>query len=127
MSTENVNKITTKRHVLAQVVICKGCCCGQTDKGRPGVPEEQIKSIWKSERLNKTIQLTISGCLGPCDVANVVQIITPEGTEWFGKIERAEHYEALFDWARTCHLTGRIVSRPVSLLSLQFDGYIQES
>jgi len=127
MIMENGNKISTRRHVLAQVVICKGCCCGQTDRGRPGVPEEQIKSIWKAERLNKTIQLTISGCLGPCDVANVVQIITPEGTEWFGKIERTNNYEALLNWARTCHRTRRIFPRPDSLLALQFDGYIQEN
>ena len=30
-----------------------------------------------AEKLNRTIQLTISGCLGPCDVPNVALLLTP--------------------------------------------------
>ena len=52
--------VSTKRHVLGQVVLCNGCCCGKTDKGRPPVPEAQIKSAWKAQRLNKTVQLRLT-------------------------------------------------------------------
>lgn len=95
--------VRTKRRALGQVVLCSGCCCGRVDKGRPYLPEEKIKAIWKAERLYKTIQLTISGCLGPCDVANVVQVVTPAGTEWFGHLDQETQYDALIDWARACH------------------------
>jgi len=60
--------IETKLRVLGQLALCKGCCCGKTERGLPAVPVDQIKAIWKMEKLNQTIQLTISGCLGPCDV-----------------------------------------------------------
>jgi hypothetical protein len=60
--------LITKRQVLGQLVLCKGCCCGRTDRGLPEVPVERIKEIWQREKLNRSIQLTISGCLGPCDV-----------------------------------------------------------
>jgi hypothetical protein len=49
--------LTTERHALAQVVICKGCCCGEANNGRPPVPDEHLKSIWKKERLLKTVLL----------------------------------------------------------------------
>jgi cobaltochelatase CobN len=126
MSFELRSQVITKRHVLGQVVICKGCCCGQTGKGRPSVPEEMLKAAWKSERLHRTIQLTISGCLGPCDVANVVQIIMPDGIEWFGQLKEDEHYDALIDWARACRTAGMIVPRPALLNRYRFDGYITE-
>lgn len=118
--------VRTKRRALGQVVLCSGCCCGRTEKGRPYLPDEKIKAIWKSERLYKSIQLTISGCLGPCDVANVVQIVTPSGTEWFGRLDQDSHYEALIDWARSCHSAKELLPRPSSLAVLRFDGYIAE-
>ncbi len=110
--------------LFGQLVICKGCCCGRTDKGRPGLPEERLKTLWKKERLLKTIQLTISGCVGPCDVANVVQVITPEGIEWFGQLDEEAHYDALIEWARACHASKDLLPRPAPLMRHSFDGYI---
>lgn len=118
--------VHTKRHALAQIVICKGCCCGQTDKGRPRLPEHHLKSVWKKEKLLKTIQLTISGCLGPCDVANVVQIVTPDGIEWYGSLTKDSQYEALIDWARACTSAGALQPRPAILQRHRFDGFFEK-
>jgi cobaltochelatase CobN len=126
MSSQGGEIVRTKRRVLGQVVLCVGCCCGQAVKGRPPVPEARIKSAWKAEKLNKTIQLTISGCVGPCDVANVAQIITPNGTIWFGRLNDDTHYDALIEWARACHTTEKLVPLPSILSSLEFNGYIAE-
>ena len=99
---------------------------------RPGeqrttsIPEEKLKAIWKKERLMRTIQLTISGCVGQCDVANVVQIITPHGTEWFGQLTEEAHYDALIKWARACHAEQILFPRPSILTPLRFQGYILE-
>jgi hypothetical protein len=127
MSVLNQLSVKTKRHVLAQVVVCKGCCCGRTDKGRPGLPEERLKTTWKKERLLKTIQLTISGCVGPCDVPNVVQIITAAGIEWYGLLNEDAHYDALMEWARACHASQSLLPRPETLESHLFDGFIEGS
>jgi (2Fe-2S) ferredoxin len=105
----------TKRRVLGQVVLCKGCCCGRTDRGLPEVPVERVKEIWQREKLNRSVQLTVSGCLGPCDVPNVVLVITPEGAEWLGRIAGDAAYDQLIQWARDCHATGALVSFPESL------------
>jgi hypothetical protein len=102
----------TKRQAIAQVLICQGCCCGQTHKGKPPVPIAQLKQRWKAARLLPKVQLTISGCLGPCDVANVACVITHDGTVWLGGLVEAEDYEALFDWAAGVHATGQPAPLP---------------
>lgn len=93
---------------LAQIVLCKGCCCGQTDRGRPPVPVDEFKTIWKAEKLSRSVQLTVSGCLGPCKVANVVLVMSAQRSEWFGKLQGEADYSALLAWARDCHATGRL-------------------
>jgi cobaltochelatase CobN len=115
--------LQTRVRTAAQLLICKGCCCGRPDRGFPAVPVDRIKAIWKAEKLNRTVQLTISGCLGPCDLPNVVVLVTASGTEWFGRIESDEIYDALIDWARVCHGTGRIVALPEVMQDLRFERF----
>jgi cobaltochelatase CobN len=105
----------TKRWVLGQLIVCKGCCCGRTDRGLPEVPVERIKEIWRREKLNRSIQLTVSGCLGPCDVPNVVLILTSDPPEWLGRIAGDASYNLLIQWARDCHVAGALVPMPEPL------------
>jgi cobaltochelatase CobN len=93
-------RLRTRRKPLAQVVLCQGCCCGQTGRGLPAVPLDWLKPLWKSEKLNKAVQLTVSGCLGPCDLPNVAWVITPEEQAWYGRLTTREDYAVLLDWAR---------------------------
>jgi hypothetical protein len=92
----------TKRKSLMQVLVCVGCCCGRMERGKPEVPVDWLKAQWKAARLNPYIQLTISGCLGPCDLPNVVAVLTATGQQWIGQLDRQEHYEALLQWGRAC-------------------------
>ena len=113
----------TNRRPLAQLVFCQGCCCGRTDRGRPEVPVAQLKEVWKTEKLNRSVQLTISGCLGPCDLANVDLVITADGNRWFGNLAGGTVYDALIDWARECHRTGHVVPLPHGFDARQFDRF----
>ena len=97
---------TARGRVLGQVVFCEGCCCGRTDKGFKPVPRDRIKQRWKEEKLNKSVQLTISGCLGPCDLANVLCVISPRGMQWFGGLQEQWQYDLLVDWANASRDAG---------------------
>ncbi|HEV3343248.1 MAG TPA: (2Fe-2S) ferredoxin domain-containing protein [Pirellulales bacterium] len=101
----------TQRQV-AQIFLCRGCCCGQTERGFPAVPVERIKARWKAEKLNRSVQLTVSGCLGPCDVPNVVLVLTAAGPEWFANIVDDSAYDALVEWARRCQASKRALPLP---------------
>jgi cobaltochelatase CobN len=109
----------TKRTVLAQVMICSGCCCGKTEKGKPPVPVDWLKARWKELGLKKRVQLTISGCLGPCDLVNVVCIMTPHKQIWLGGLTEHEQYAEIADWAQTVLEKGMLVTLPERL-----EGYI---
>ena len=50
--------LKTKRLVIGQIAICRGCCCGNTENGRPEVPVEWLKNEWRKRGLLKRVQLT---------------------------------------------------------------------
>jgi (2Fe-2S) ferredoxin len=117
--------VSSARRACGQVILCQGCCCGRTDRGFPEVPVDRIKAAWKSGRLNRSIQLTVSGCVGPCDVANVAVIVGPEGTSWFGGL-KTHHYDTLIDWAQRCHAAGALLPAPPEFREHRFDWFVVE-
>ena len=114
----------TKRQVLAQVVVCVGCCCGRTDRGRPEVPVNWLKAEWKARKLLKTVQLTISGCLGPCDVPNVAAIVSGRGVIWLHHLTSRLHFEVLLAWATDTVAAGRELPLPPMLAIRAFERFV---
>jgi hypothetical protein len=112
--------------MLGQVNVCNGCCCGQTQKGRPEVPLQWLKSEWKLRGLLKRVHLSISGCLGPCDVANVVMITSSEGTQWLGGLNSQRHYELLADWAERSKIEDKLLPLPKELYSKSLSPYREQ-
>ena len=115
----------TKRTAVAQVACCVGCCCGRTDRGFPAVPVERLKAVWKDEKLNRTVQLTISGCLGPCDMANVILVMTSDGAEWFGGIDDEAVFAAVIAWARSCQAAESLLPLPAVLDPCRFQRFAE--
>ncbi len=114
---------TARDHVLGQIVCCEGCCCGQTDKGFPPLPRDWLKQQWKEEKLNRSVQLTISGCLGPCDLANVFCVISPEGMQWFGGLQEHWQYDLLLGWAKNSRDAGILLELPAELNRHRFERF----
>jgi predicted metal-binding protein len=112
---------TTRRPVAAQVLVCLGCCCGRTDRGRPELPLDWLKAEWKAHGLLKTVHLTVSGCLGPCERANVVVLWTPEQSAWLGPLTTREDYQAVLEWAQDTTRTGSPAPVPASLTDRCFE------
>ena len=104
--------LETKRRVIAQMIVCRGCCCGATNKGRPEVPAEWLKEEWRRRGLLKRFQLTISGCVGPCDLPNVVQINSAAGSQWLGNITQLHQYRSLVEWAVCSVEAGHLLELP---------------
>src|ERR1700760_3048011 len=105
----------TVRNVLAQVLVCKGCCCGKVERGKPEVPVDWLKEEWKKHKLLRRVQLTITGCLGPCDIPNVIEIVRGDGSQWLGGITLRDEYQSLIDWAIRCRDTGKLEELPDDL------------
>ncbi len=115
-------RLLTKRQTLGQVLICAtGCCCNRPDKGKPSIPVDWLKNEWRERRLLRHIQLTIAGCLGPCDVFNVVTIVTPQETIWLGGITEEWPFVLLRDWAVGSADRGELIALPGGLRHYIFD------
>jgi hypothetical protein len=102
----------TKRRVIGQLIVCQGCCCGATQKGRPAVPAEWLKDEWRKRGLLKRFQLTVSGCVGPCDIPNVVVVNSENGSQWLGSISNFDQYRSLVEWAARCVESGYLLELP---------------
>jgi hypothetical protein len=112
MDQTNKFSLVTKRLVIGHVTVCQGCCCGNIANGRPPVPVDWLKKEWRSRGLLKRVQLTISGCLGPCDLPNVVTISDDSGTQWLGAITEFDQYLAIVDWASRSRDAGELLPLP---------------
>ena len=128
-NTANTSEEPTSRTQaqVGQLFLCRGCCCGRTDRGFPEVPVERIKAIWKSEKLNRSVQLTISGCLGPCDVPNVVLVMTASGMDWFATLSGDSVYDMLVEWARACNATESLLPLPPELDAYRLERFKNRS
>jgi hypothetical protein len=63
-------------------------------EGPPWVPVEWLKDEWRKRGLLKRFQLTISGCIGPCDLTNVVEATSKSGSIWLGNITEFSQYRS---------------------------------
>ena len=104
--------LETKRLVIGQMIVCNGCCCGATQKDRPEVPVEWLKDEWRKRGLLKQFQLTVSGCVGPCDVPNVVVVNSEAGSQWLGNIAHFNQYRSLIEWAGRSVEAGHLLELP---------------
>jgi hypothetical protein len=120
-------QIEPKLLMLAQISICDGCCCGKTEKGHPEVPVQWLKQEWKLRGLLKRVHLSISGCLGPCDVPNVIAITSSEGTQWLALLNSRKHYAILADWAEQSKNADRLLPLPKELRNQALMPYRQEA
>jgi cobaltochelatase CobN len=112
-----------RRQVWAQLFVCLGCCCGRTDRGNPAVPTEWLKAEWKRRALRDSVHLTVSGCLGPCELVNVVMLVHPGGTLWLGGLAGIDDYEALLAWVEQAAAARTLVPLPPALAARQFERY----
>ena len=79
-----------------------------------------LKQTWRNQGLLKNIQLTISCCLGPCDLPNVVRISGSATDTWLGNVTRLEQYALLVDWATRSKAAEALLPLPESLDRLRF-------
>src|SRR5215475_1212909 len=69
------------------VYLCAtGCCCGHTEKGLPAVPLNAFRKQWKARGIRRRFELTVSGCLGPCEMANVALVRFAGESVWLRSI-----------------------------------------
>jgi len=111
------------RHQEGHILVCQGCCCGNTEKGFPAVPLQAWKSEWKDRGIRKRVHLTIAGCLGPCPLANVVLVIFRGACVWLQAINSPRQVQQIYDYVESMMSAGRYLPLPDKLEKFHFSRY----
>jgi len=107
--------------------VCQGCCCGRPEKGFPALPLEEFKQQWKQRGLRRRFHLTISGCLGPCPLANVVLLQFRGRSMWFHSINHAEDVDLIYNYVERMLQAETHLDPPDALAGRQFERYLVDS
>lgn len=107
-----------------QLFVCNGCCCGRTDKGFPASPLDEFKRQWKARGMRRRFHLTVSGCLGPCPLANVVMMQFMGRSYWFHSINHVEDVSRIYGWVEQMLMDGEFADVPESLAGRRFQRYL---
>jgi cobaltochelatase CobN len=104
-----------------QLFVCAtGCCCGRADEGFPLVPRELYHNEWERRRLRNDVHLTIGGCLGPCQLANVVLLLFDGQALWFHSINAEALVLTLYDYVEAMLAADCCLPAPATLAPSQF-------
>ena len=118
-----IGEIKEIRHQEGHILVCEGCCCGNTEKGFPAVPLQAWKSEWKARGIRKRVHLTIAGCLGPCPLANVVLVIFRGACVWLQAIDSPRQVRQIYDYVESMMSAGRYLPLPDNLAEFHFSRY----
>src|SRR5262249_18640468 len=110
-----------------QLLVCTGCCCGHTERGHAAVPTELYHDEWERRRLRNHVHLTIGGCLGPCALANVVELIYDGRTIFFHSVDDDETVLATYDYAEQMIAADACLRPPPALAARQFTAFAWET
>jgi cobaltochelatase CobN len=132
-----VSQSTTRRRVLrndgktvhivpkrGHLLVCaRGCCCGREDRGKPSVPIDFYKDEYKRRGIRDRVQLTMSGCLGPCPLLNVALVLFDGRRVWFQSINHESQIVAIYDYIDRMLAADRYLPPTAELAELAFDYY----
>lgn len=100
-----------------------GCCCGDVERGYAPVPVDTFKQEWLRRRLRRIVHLTKGGCLGPCELANVVSLVFDGRAVWFHSVNSPDVVRMIFDYVDAMVLADRFCPPPAALAAHTFNFY----
>ena len=106
-----------------QLFVCHGCCCGRTEKGFPPLPLDEFKRQWKARGIRRRFHLTISGCLGPCPMANVVMIEFRGKSIWLHSVTSEQDVTDIYNYVEDMLKTKSYLEPPAALAGRHFQRY----
>jgi len=104
--------------------VCNGCCCGRTDKGFPPLPLDEFKRQWKKRGVRRRLHLTVSGCLGPCPLANVVLLQFRGKSMWFHSINHPKDVDLIYGYVESMLRAESVLDLPDGLAARLFERYL---
>ena len=132
--TNRINEIpmrdgsVKKARILdGHLFVCQGCCCGHVEKDFPPLPLDEFKQQWKARGIRRDFHLTVSGCLGPCTLANVVLILFHGHSVWLHSIQTEQDVTDIYDYIEQMLAADRYLDPPPHLAGRHFQRYVVDT
>ena len=90
------------------------------------MPLDAFKTQWKKRGIRRRVHLSISACLGPCAVANVVLLSIFGRSQWFHSIDSDEQVSAIYDYVELLLAQQRFLPPTGELARFAFQRYASE-
>ena len=124
MVTSAEGKLVNVARRPGHLFVCAlGCCCGDTVHGSAPVPTDLYQEEWERRRLRPHVHLTMSGCLGPCPLANVAMLLFEGHSLWFHSLNSEWQVLALYDYIDSMVAARTYLPPPAGLVELQFTSF----
>jgi cobaltochelatase CobN len=85
---------------------------------------EEFKQQWKARGIRRRFHLTISGCLGPCPLANVVLILFRGRSLWLHSINDAADVDSIYGYVEEMLRAEQYLDPPPDLQRRSFERYM---
>ena len=95
----------------------------EPEPGRFADPGPVARTFFMDEIRAELALDGISGCLGPCDPASVLRVISRKGLQWFGGLREQWQYDLLLDWATASREAGVLLESPAELNRHRFERF----
>ena len=87
------------------------------------MPIDFYKQEYKRRQIRDHVQLTMSGCLGPCPLLNVVLVLFDGRRVWFQSINHESQIVSIYDYLDRMLAADRYLPPTAELADLAFDYY----
>jgi cobaltochelatase CobN len=91
------------------------------------LPLDEFKRQWKERGIRRRFHLTISGCLGPCPLANVILIIFRGRTVWLHSINSPDDVTLIYGYVERMLRAESYLDPPAGLVERHFERYIVDT
>jgi cobaltochelatase CobN len=91
------------------------------------LPLDEFKRQWRERGIRRRFHLTISGCLGPCPLANVVLILFRGRTIWLHSINSSEDVSYIYGYVERMLLAESYLDPPAELAGRHFERYVVDT
>ncbi len=109
-------KLVNVNRQMGQLFVCRfGCCCGQVEDGKPEGHYDRYQEEWERRRIRNQVHLNMSGCLGPCPLANVTMLLFEGTTTFFHSMNTEQRIVDLYDYIETMIAAERYLPPPAVL------------
>ena len=110
-----------------QLIVCAtGCCCGRVEKGFAPVWTNLYHEEWERRNLRNKVHLSQGGCLGPCEIGNLVTLVFDRKIQGFHSIDHPEQIFAIYDYIEALLLADdpSAVNLPAPLEGCTYDYFV---